>query len=85
MGSACSMNWKKRNVYRIFVGKPEGKRPLGRPKCRLVSNIKMDLSVCCVTPCPEDHVITANTILITQIEICKNFTNSLNCKVLMFP
>jgi hypothetical protein len=25
------------------VGKPEGKRPLGRPRCRLVDNIKMDL------------------------------------------
>jgi hypothetical protein len=33
----------KRNTYRILVGKPEGKRPLGRPKCRWVDNIKMDL------------------------------------------
>jgi hypothetical protein len=32
-----------RNVYRILLGKPEGKRPLGRPRCRLVDNIKMDL------------------------------------------
>jgi hypothetical protein len=32
-----------RNVYRILVGKPEGKRPLGRPRRRLVDNIKMDL------------------------------------------
>jgi hypothetical protein len=31
------------NVYRILVGKPEGKRPLGRPNCRWVDNIKMDL------------------------------------------
>jgi hypothetical protein len=28
----------------ILVGKPEGKRPLGRPRCRWVDNIKMDLS-----------------------------------------
>jgi hypothetical protein len=35
--------WEKRNAYRIFVGKPEGKRPLGRPRCRWVDNIKMDL------------------------------------------
>jgi hypothetical protein len=35
--------WVKRNVYRILVGKPEGKRPLGRPVCRWVDNIKMDL------------------------------------------
>jgi hypothetical protein len=33
----------KRNAYRILVGKPEGKRPLARPRCRLVDNIKMDL------------------------------------------
>jgi hypothetical protein len=33
----------KKNVYRILVGKPEGKRPLGRPRCRWVDNIKMDL------------------------------------------
>jgi hypothetical protein len=35
---------EKMNVYRIFVGKPEGKRPLGRPRRRWVDNIKMDLS-----------------------------------------
>jgi hypothetical protein len=34
---------EKRNAYRILVGKPEGKRPLGRPKRRWVDNIKMDL------------------------------------------
>jgi hypothetical protein len=34
---------EKRNAYRLFVGKPEGKRPLGRPRCRWVDNIKMDL------------------------------------------
>jgi hypothetical protein len=35
---------EKRNVYRLLVGKPEGKRPLGRPRNRLVDNIKMDLA-----------------------------------------
>jgi hypothetical protein len=35
--------WEKRNAYRILVGKPDGKRPLGRPRCRWVNNIKMDL------------------------------------------
>jgi len=30
-------------VYRVLVGKPEGKRPLGRPWCRWVYNIRMDL------------------------------------------
>jgi hypothetical protein len=34
---------EKRNAYRILVGKPEGKRSLGRPRRRGVDNIKMDL------------------------------------------
>jgi hypothetical protein len=34
---------EKRNAYRIVVGKPGGKRPLGRPRRRWVDNIKMDL------------------------------------------
>jgi hypothetical protein len=34
---------KKRNAYRILVGMPEGKRPLGKPRRRRVDNIKMDL------------------------------------------
>jgi hypothetical protein len=32
-----------RGVCRVLVGKPEGKRPLGRPRCRWEDNIKMDL------------------------------------------
>jgi hypothetical protein len=34
---------EKRNAYRILVGKPEGKRPLGRPRRRWVDTIKIDL------------------------------------------
>jgi hypothetical protein len=34
---------EKMNAYRILVGKPEVKRPLGRPRCRWEDNIKMDL------------------------------------------
>jgi hypothetical protein len=34
---------QKRNVYRLLVGKPEGKRPLGRPRRRWMDNIKMDI------------------------------------------
>jgi hypothetical protein len=34
---------EKRNSYRLLVGKPEGKRPLGRPRRRWVDNIRMDL------------------------------------------
>jgi hypothetical protein len=35
--------WEKRNAYRILVGEPEGKRPIGRPRRRLEDSIKMDL------------------------------------------
>jgi hypothetical protein len=40
MGRACSTNGEKRNACKISVGKPEGKRSLGRPR---VDNIKIDL------------------------------------------
>jgi hypothetical protein len=34
---------EKKNAYRLLVGKPEGKRSLGRPRRRLVDNMRMDL------------------------------------------
>jgi hypothetical protein len=45
MGGKYSTNGEKRNAYRLLVGKPEGKRPLRRPRRRWVDNIKMDLGV----------------------------------------
>jgi hypothetical protein len=41
MGGACSANGGEEE--RILVGKPEGKRPLGRPRWRWVDNVRMDL------------------------------------------
>jgi hypothetical protein len=38
-----ALSVSQRNAYRILVGKPEGKRPLGRPKRWWEDNIKMDL------------------------------------------
>jgi hypothetical protein len=35
---------KQRHAYKLLVGKPEGKRPLGRPRRRWVDNIRMDLA-----------------------------------------
>jgi hypothetical protein len=35
--------WEKRNAYRLLVGKPEGRKPLGRPRRRWLDNIRMDL------------------------------------------
>jgi hypothetical protein len=43
MDRASSANREKRNAYRIMVGNPEGKRPLGRSRRRWVDNIEMDL------------------------------------------
>jgi hypothetical protein len=43
MGGPYSTNGEKRNAYRLLVGKPEGKRPLGRKRRRWVDNIRMDL------------------------------------------
>jgi hypothetical protein len=34
---------EKRKVYKVLVGKPKGKRPLGRPRCRWEDRIRMDL------------------------------------------
>jgi hypothetical protein len=43
MGRIFSTCWEKRNVYRILVGKPDGKRPLGGTRRRWEDNIRMDL------------------------------------------
>jgi hypothetical protein len=43
MGRACSTKGKKRNACRILVGKPEGNRPLGKPRYKWVDNIKVVL------------------------------------------
>jgi hypothetical protein len=43
MGGACSTYGERRGVYRVLVGKTEGKRPLGRPRGRWEDSIKMDL------------------------------------------
>jgi hypothetical protein len=45
IGGACNTygTEERRRVYRISMGKPEGKRPLGRPRGRWEDNIRMDL------------------------------------------
>jgi hypothetical protein len=43
MGWVCSANGEKRNAYRLLVGEPEGRRPLGRPRRRLLDNIRIHL------------------------------------------
>jgi hypothetical protein len=43
MSRACNTNRKERNTCRIMMGKPERKKPLGRPRRRWVDNIEIDL------------------------------------------
>jgi hypothetical protein len=43
VGVTCSTHGGGESVYRVSVGKPEGKRPLGRPRRRWEDNIKLDL------------------------------------------
>jgi len=43
MGGACATYGERRDVYKVLVGKPEGKRPLGKPRCRWEGNIKVDM------------------------------------------
>jgi hypothetical protein len=43
MSGACSTDREKRDTSRLLVGKPDGKRPLGRPRHRWLDNIRMDL------------------------------------------
>jgi hypothetical protein len=43
MDGACSTNGEKENSYRMLVGKPEGRRPLGRPRRVWLDNININL------------------------------------------
>jgi len=43
MGGTCRAYGERRGVYRVLVGKPDGKKPLGRPRRRWGDNIKMDI------------------------------------------
>jgi hypothetical protein len=43
MDGSCSTNGGEGNAYRLLMGKPEGRRPLGRPRRRWLDNISMDL------------------------------------------
>jgi hypothetical protein len=52
---------EERDVYRVLVGRPDGKRPLGRPRCRWEGNIKTDLR--------EIGIDGANWIQLTQVRV----------------
>jgi len=43
VSKACSKYRERRGAYKVFVGRPEGKRQFGRPKRRCEDNIKVDL------------------------------------------
>jgi hypothetical protein len=65
---------EKRNVYRLLVGKPEGKRQLGRPRYRWIDNIKMDLSEVGVNV--VDWIGLVNTVM--NLRVPKNAGNLLS-------
>jgi hypothetical protein len=44
MGRACRRNGERTGIYRVLVGKPEGRITIGRPRRRWEDNIKMDLN-----------------------------------------
>jgi hypothetical protein len=51
MGRACSMHGETTNVYRIFVGNPEGRRPLGVPRHRweeYITRISFEVIIACL-------------------------------------
>jgi hypothetical protein len=58
--------WEKRNAYRLLVGKPEGKRPLGRSKRRCVDNIRMDLGEVMWTRLVGFRIGTSGGLLLMQ-------------------
>jgi hypothetical protein len=44
MGGACSKFWERKGVYRVLVGRPDGKRPLGRPRLRWTIVLKSNFN-----------------------------------------
>jgi hypothetical protein len=48
LGMSCSQNEEGRIAFKILTGKPTGKKPLGRPKCRWQDNIRMYLKEICI-------------------------------------
>jgi hypothetical protein len=67
--------WEGRGVYRVLVGRPEGKRPLGRPRCRWGNNIKM--------PLREIWINGANWIQVVQdgVQLCACENMIMNLRV----
>jgi hypothetical protein len=53
-----------RSIYRVLVGRPESKRPLGRPRCRWEDNIKINLR--------ETRIDGANWICLSQDRVCEH-------------
>ena len=79
---------KSKNAYRVLVGKPESKRPLGRPRCRWGDNIKMDLREGQLvsynrTGCKNDDRIQW-ALCMTILSVCSN-ANPLHYYMLWAP
>ena len=65
-----------RCVYMVFVGKSEGKRPLGRPRHRLEDNIKMDIQK---VGCGLDHAVSGYGQVAGTCEYGNELSGSIKC------
>jgi hypothetical protein len=69
VGWTCGTHGEVRGAYRVLVGRPEGKRPLGRPRRRWEDNIKLDLG--------ETWIDGANWIRLAQDRVqWRDFVNT---------
>jgi hypothetical protein len=75
MGGECSRNRKNMYAYMLLVLKPEGKRPLRRPRRRRMDNIKMDLlevgwdGVFCIGVAQDRYRLRALVIAIMDLRV----------------
>jgi len=70
---------EERRVYRVLVGKPEGRRPLGRPRRRWVDNIRMDLQEVGREHVDWNGLVQDRDRWSTLVSAVMNFRGSVKC------
>jgi hypothetical protein len=68
------------NVYRVLVGKPEGKRPLGRPRRRWEDGIKMEIGVEWISLAEDRDLWRAvvNAVMKLRVLVSRSYTSDLD-------